>query len=119
MEQAAWPGAAECAFCLFNVDEDRDATSVVGLAIQRRTHLPRRSLEQPHPEPRFEMFDSVGRTRGRQAEILSRADEAAALHDPRKHPHGVDAVHYSFFPDSDRIFSLIIAAVDSAILRRV
>src|ERR1700751_5194263 len=109
MEHAAWPGAAECAFCLFNVVEDRDAASVVGLAIQRRTHLPRRSLEQPHPEPRFEMVDSVGRSRGRQAEILGRADEAAALHDPREYSHGLDTVHYSFFPDNDRIFWLIIA----------
>jgi hypothetical protein len=104
MEQAAWPGAAERAFCLFNVVEDCDATSVVGLAIQRRTHLSRRSLEQRRPKPRFEMLDSVGRCRRRQAKILSRTDEAAALHDPREHPHGVYAVHYSLFPDSDSIF---------------
>src|SRR5271156_6440418 len=95
------PGAAEGAFGFLDIVEDRQSAPVIRLAIERRAHLSRRPLQQPHPEPRFKLLDGIAGRRGGQAEVFGCADEATARHDPREHPHGVNPIHCSFFSDSD------------------
>ena len=38
-------------------------------------------------------FDRVGHRRAGQAEVVGRQGEAAPLHDPGEHAHGVEAIH--------------------------
>jgi hypothetical protein len=66
---------------------------------------------------RFKLLDGIGRRRGGQAEIFGCADEAAALHDPREHPHGVDPVHCSPLSDTDPEHWRIIWQTERIIFR--
>jgi hypothetical protein len=116
-QQAARPGAAEGAFGFLDIVEDRQSAPVIRLAIERRAHLPRCPLQQPHTEARFKLLDGIGGRRGGQAEVFGCADEAATRHDPREHPHGVDPVHYSLFSDSDPRECQIIWKAEMVIYR--
>ena len=115
-QQPARTPAAEGAFDLFDVVEDRQAAPIIGLAVERRAHMPRRAQQQARAEPRLEPLDDVARGRGGQAKVLGGADEAAALDDPGEQPHGVEPVHYSLSPDSDRGLSPIIWRAKRVIL---
>jgi hypothetical protein len=52
-----------------------------------------RALEQAHAEAGFELLYRIGDGRARQASVFGGKREAAAFHDPAKHPHGIKSVH--------------------------
>ncbi len=88
-------GPAERAFRILEIGDQRETAPVKGLAVERRADMARGPLEETHAEPRFEPLDRVRHGRARHAEILRGACEAASLHHPREHPHGLESVHLS------------------------
>ena len=73
-------GAAKGGLSLLDVGDQRQATLVIGLAVQRRADLPRGPLQEAHAEARFKLLDRIGHRRARQAEILRCQREASPLH---------------------------------------
>jgi len=78
----------------------------MGLAVQRRTNLPRGALQQPHAEACLKLLHGIGDGRARQAEILRGQRKTPPLHDPREHPHRVYSVHDCSF--IIRIFRIVM-----------
>src|SRR5436305_1354107 len=67
---------------------------VEGAAAFGEAHPPRRAVEEPGLELRFEFRHLPRGRRGRESQALRRLGEGPRLHDPGEHLHGGEAVHW-------------------------
>ncbi|MNY26038.1 hypothetical protein D3C86_1598630 [compost metagenome] len=80
-QQSLGPGAGKGALGIFDVVENGDAALMVGRAIQCRTDMARRALQQANAKPCLQLLDRIGHRRTRQAEILRGLRETAPFDD--------------------------------------
>jgi hypothetical protein len=51
--------AAKGRFSIFQLSEQRDTASIIGLTIKGRVHRSRRAIEQPNAEAPFKVLDDI------------------------------------------------------------
>ncbi|MNI43486.1 hypothetical protein D3C73_978160 [compost metagenome] len=89
--------SGESGFGVLHIGNQIDAAAVVGLAVQGRADMARRTLEQTHAEPGLQPLHCVGDGRAGQAQVFGRLGEAASLHDPGEDAHRIEPIHCSCF----------------------
>lgn len=65
------------------------AALVIGFAIERGSHLPRRALQQLHAQMTFELLNQQADRGPWQAKIIGRLAKTAQFNDAPEHLHGL------------------------------
>nr|WP_234023437.1 hypothetical protein [Sorangium cellulosum] len=78
---------------VLELGQDLLAPLVIGGAVVREADAPRGPVQEPHAEPLLEARDDAAHARGRQAELLAGAREAARVDDALEDADLAEHVH--------------------------